>query len=454
MKPKWPRITWVSCSSTPEDAPRILGINPWIHDFAAFNLWSRPAGLLAVLDMFRTSGAHVALMDCLEQTWSDMDWPKTHATGKGHYPKTPIPKPPALARVPRRLSRYGHDPDIVHKALAALNPAPDLVLITTIMTYWYPGAAEAIAMARNLWPKAKIVLGGIYATLCPEHAATLDADLVLGGAFEKGDDWPTLWNLLGCSAPVLPEQSGFSLALNLYDDPKFSVILGSRGCPFKCAYCASRSLYNGFQQADPILVLAQVQREYARGVRDFAFYDDALLVEPKRWLWPLLEWFEGKGVRLHTPNAMHVRYLTPDVCGRLKRAGVHTIRLGLETTDFAHRLDRKLNEEQWQSGVQALREAGFGPGEVGAYILCGLPDQDLDGLRQTITMAKHSGIKPDLAHFTPIPSSPLFDRACEVSPFPLREEPMCQNNSIWPCVTGGFSWEAVEYWRKFIEGTA
>lgn len=29
----------------------------------------------------------------------------------------------------------------------------------------------------------------------------------------------------------------------------------------------------------------------------------------------------------------------------------------------------------------ALREAGFGPGEVGAYILCGLPDQNLDGLR-------------------------------------------------------------------------
>lgn len=29
-------------------------------------------------------------------------------------------------------------------------PCPDLVLITTIMTYWYPGAAEAIAMARNL----------------------------------------------------------------------------------------------------------------------------------------------------------------------------------------------------------------------------------------------------------------------------------------------------------------
>lgn len=101
-----------------------------------------------------------------------------------------------------------------------------------------------------------------------------------------------------------------------------------------------------------------------------------------------------------------------------------------------------------------MREAGFGPGEVGAYILCGLPDQNLDGLRQTITMAKQSGIKPDLAHFTPIPSSPLFDRACEVSPFPLREEPMCQNNSIWPCVNGGFSWEAVEYWRKFIEGTA
>ena len=53
MKPKWPGITWNSFSDASGDAPRILGINPWIYDFAAYNLWSRPAGLLAGLRMLR-----------------------------------------------------------------------------------------------------------------------------------------------------------------------------------------------------------------------------------------------------------------------------------------------------------------------------------------------------------------------------------------------------------------
>jgi hypothetical protein len=66
----------------------------------------------------------------------------------------------------------------------------------------------------------------------------------------------------------------------------------------------------------------------------------------------------------------------------------------------------------------------------------------------TIDQVKKWGLRPELAHYTPIPKSRLFDRACEVSPFPLATEPLTQNNSIWPCVPGGFSWEKVTWWKK------
>jgi len=451
MKPKWPRITWDSSSDGAGDAPRILGINPWIHDFAAFNLWARPGGLLSVLAMLRAGGAQVALMDCLDQTWSDVPWPKPRAWGHGHYPKEHIPKPFALRAVPRQFSRYGHSPSVVRDALRLLSPPPDLVLLTTSMTYWYPGAAEALAMARELWPGVPVVLGGIYATLCPEHAQGLGADAVLGGRLEDPLCWRGLWKLLGCSAPPLPAGSGLELALDLYAAPRFSVILGSRGCPFHCPYCASHTLHPAFRQAEGETVLSGVRAEFARGVRDFAFYDDALLVSPETWLWPLLEWLEGKGAQLHTPNAMHARFLTPESCRRLKRAGLSTVRLGLETVDFEHRLDAKLSLQEWEAGMAALREAGFGPGEVGAYILFGLPDQDPGVVQRAIIMAKSWGIRPELAHFTPIPSSRLFGRACEVSSYPLAKEPLCQNNSIWPCVSGGFSWEHVRFWRRLLD---
>ena len=451
MKPKWPEITWTSCSNGTGDAPRVLGINPWIHDFAAYGLWSRPAGLLAGLHMFRSAGAYVALMDCLDRTWSDVPWPKARPTGQGHYPKAPLPSPPVLASVARRFGRYGHDPEAVREALFRLDPQPDLVLVTTIMTYWYPGAVEAVRMVRDLWPDTPVVLGGIYATLCPEHAAGLGADLALGGRMEDPEIWARLWSLLDLDAPPLPVSAGLDMALDLYGDPGFSVVMGSRGCPFNCAYCASRSLYPGFRQASVDDLLASVQREYARGVRDFAFYDDALLISPEKWLWPLLDWFEGRPARLHTPNAMHVRYLTPEVCARLRRAGFKTIRLGLETEDFEHRRDTKLSREEWEAGIAALREAGFDEGDMGAYILFGLPDQDPSEVERTISLARAFGVRPELAHYTPIPSSPLFDRACEVSPWPLKSEPLCQNNSIWPCVEGGYSRDRALYWRGLLK---
>lgn len=452
MKPKWPRITWNSCSELNHNGPRILGINPWIHDFAAYGLWSRPAGLLTILNGLRLCGAQIALMDCLDQTWADIYWPKTRPTGQGPFLKTPIPKPLIFKNVPRLYSRYGHDPQVVRGALRALDPIPDLVLVTTIMTYWYPGALEAITMIRELWPQVPIILGGVYPTLCPEHARTLGADYVFAGRLEDQVNWEKLWQILKLSAPLLPRGAGLDLALDLYADPKFSIILGSRGCPFRCAYCASHSLYPSFRQVDWPSLLNIVQGEYARGVRDFVFYDDALLIQPETWLWPLLDWFEGKGVRLHTPNAMHARYLTPEVCHRFKRAGVHTIRLGLETEDFDHRVDSKLSREEWLSALASLAEAGFETHQVGAYILFGLPDQDLEIVKSTIVHVRAQGVRPELAYYTPIPTSPLFEQACQSSPWPLAAEPLSQNNAVWPCVPGGYTREKARYWRDFLVG--
>lgn len=230
------------------------------------------------------------------------------------------------------------------------------------------------------------------------------------------------------------------------------MILGSRGCPFKCEYCASRVLYPGFVQAGADALLESIGAEYDRGVRDFAFYDDALLVAPATWLQPLLDWFADRDARLHTPNAVHVRYLTPELCGRLRRAGVSTVRLGLETVDFGHRHDVKLSRELWERAITALHAAGFGPDSISAYILFGLPDQHDEAVRRTIELARSCGVLPQLAYYTPIPGSALFERACEVSPHPLREEPLTQNNSIWPCMPGGYSWREYTKWKRIVEG--
>lgn len=454
MRSAFPHIPWTGTESGQESGPRILGINPWIHDFAAFNVWSRPVGLLACLDMLRKAGASVALMDCLDPTWRETKWPNPGKYGTGRYPKEEIDTPEPLGFMDRRYSRYGLPRDMVREALKSIAPKPDAVMVTTIMTYWYPGALDILDICADIWPDVPRFLGGSYATLCTSHAEKHANAILQQGPLERPDNWSAFWETLDSTPPAIPENAGLSLALDLYAEPAYSVILGSRGCPFDCEYCASRALYPDFTQGEHKRIMAAIQSEYDRGVRDFAFYDDALLIKPERWLWPVLDSIVDRelDLRLHTPNAMHIRRLSSNVCRTLKRAGLHTVRLGLETTDFDNRNDVKLTREEWEGGARCLLEAGFDLDDIGVYILFGLPGQDLSNVETAVEHVRSFGFRPHLAHYTPIPGSPMFETACKASPYPLAHEPLFQNNSIWPCVPGGFNWDEAKRWKLLLQG--
>ncbi|MFP4084505.1 MAG: B12-binding domain-containing radical SAM protein [Desulfonatronovibrio sp.] len=440
MRQKKPSITWKPSGKSGN--PRVLGINPWVYDFAAYNVWSRPAGLLTCLDMFARSGSDTALLDLMDKELSLSGWPAAKDSGKGPYPKTALPKPLVLKDVPRKFSRYGLSRSSALSALSQLSPGPDLILITSLMTYWYPGVVSAIRLARNMFPRARICLGGIYATLCFEHAAGLGADLVVSGPLERPDNWSAVWGLLERTPPALPENSGLIVDTSYYHEPDFSVLMCSRGCPFNCPYCASSRLYPDFRQVDPEIIKAHIQKEHQRGIRDFCFYDDALLVNSEKILYPVLEYIIDNmpGLRLHAPNALHIRYLTPGTCALLKKAGLTTVRLGLETSDFAGRRDTKLSLKEWRDGIASLLQAGFAGEDIVVYVLAGLPDQTREEVDQTVQECIRTGIRPELNYYSPIPGTPLFARAREVSPYPL-EEPLFQNNSVWPCIENGFSWD-------------
>jgi radical SAM superfamily enzyme YgiQ (UPF0313 family) len=341
----------------------------------------------------------------------------------------------------------------VREALTDLDPPPDLVVITTLMTYWYPGARAASELVRTIWPDTPVVLGGVYATACPEHAESLDSfDLILSGPLEAEDNWRSLWRLLKSEPPALPEDAGLTFFRQGYPSPQYSFLLASRGCPLSCTYCASGILYPGLARRDPKNVIDEAARDWQRGARDFAFFDDALLLAPQLWLEELLACLPARlpGVRLHAPNALHVRALDSRTCQLLKAAGLSTIRLGLETANFASRPDSKLSREEWDAGLRNLFAAGFNRRQIGAYILFGLPGQDFNDVHQAAAFAWSYGIQPHVAEYSPIPGSGLFSEAERCSDYPLSEEPLFQNSSVWPCVPGGFSWSARQHLRSLL----
>jgi len=95
----------------------ILLINPWIYDFAAYDCWNKPIGLLYLASFLRMNGANVYFLDC---SWSLSSRyaagsltaiPKRKISGEGGYPKERIPKPIRLDISPRNYNRYGIKPE-------------------------------------------------------------------------------------------------------------------------------------------------------------------------------------------------------------------------------------------------------------------------------------------------------------------------------------------------------
>ena len=116
------------------------------------------------------------LIDCLT-----IDETRRKADGRAPFSRAKSAKPLAAGAPLKRFKRYGMSPDLVRSVLQRIEE-PDVVLITCIMTYWYPGAAEVVGIVREIFPRAKIVVGGLYPSLCYDHATThLGADLIVRG---------------------------------------------------------------------------------------------------------------------------------------------------------------------------------------------------------------------------------------------------------------------------------
>jgi len=150
--------------------PHLLLINPWIHDFAAYDFWAKPLGLLTLAAILRQAGVRVSYIDCLDRFHPKAP-PSDPAArhGRGPYRKTRLPNPSQFPDVARRFARYGVDPAWLREDLRTLG-RPDLILVTSSMTYWYTGVRETVASVKDVYPQVPLVLGGVYASLCPDHA--------------------------------------------------------------------------------------------------------------------------------------------------------------------------------------------------------------------------------------------------------------------------------------------
>jgi len=405
--------------------PRILLVNPPIYDFAAYDFWLRPYGLLRTAGKLK-SIANLHLFDFLYRrhpAFDPADKLKEDPWGRGEFPSEKIEKPAALKDIPRYFNRFGLPKQVFRDFLDQNGPF-DFALIQTSLTYWYPGVQEVIHALRQAHPKTKIILGGFYATCCPDHAAALEADLVI-----KNDDLAPLWELLAVTPPdqySLPFWEGYPV-------PDKGIMILTDGCPFKCSYCYQPLTGKPFRPRPLDECITDYDHLARLGIKNVAFYDDALLVNPNQTLIPFLDYViqNPSGINFHTPNALHARMLSPELAELMTKAGFKTFYLGFESSseDFQSATGGKIVSQELTDAVNALKNVGVSGEQTTAYALLGHPKSDLQEVEQSMHFAHSLGIRIMLADFSPIPGTPDGELCRQYTDL---DEPLNHNKTAFP----------------------
>jgi len=420
-----------------------LIINPWITDFKLYDEWMHPLGLYFLISLLKHNGWEIRYVDCLRLGAPVKK--KRHATGE--FISCPLPKPPAYKTIPRNYKRYGTTNELLARHIGSL-PRPSAVFVGSGMTYWLPGVADTVRLVRQTLPDTPIVIGGIGATLMPGYlqdaaaGVTLFTGGLLNGAVSlfdgaiRTDGWqPSLIAAFETTGP-LPH----------------GPVLSTLGCPLSCAYCASSILQPGCSVRDGAVVAQEVAGLARRhGVTDFAFYDDALLFQPRQRLFKLLDRLEveSPGLRFHTPNGLHLQWFTDPVARRMRRAGFETLRFGYETSAAAFRGSTctKATRTLTEAAMRTAQRAGFRPEQIGVYVMAGLQGQSPKQVDAEMTFISSLGVLVKPVFVSPVPGTPLFESYARQMP-KLCIGPYWHNDTFFITQLDGWGWSAADEVRQ------
>lgn len=147
------------------------------------------------------------------------------------------------------------DIDLEHNAVLDVSfnkindKKPDLIFITSIFTYWAKYVKEAVLFYKKLYPDVPIIVGGIYASLMPEHCLKFTGcdDIIVG---------------------QIPEAENIAPAYDLVD-VDYQIIHTTRGCIRRCKAC-------GVYDIEPIWSCKKsIKDEICK--KKIVFYDNNLL---------------------------------------------------------------------------------------------------------------------------------------------------------------------------------
>lgn len=190
--------------------------------------------------------------------------------------------------------------------------------------------------------------------------------------------------------------------------------------------------------------MEQITESYARGIRDFAFYDDALLFKYQDHMAIIVDRLRAGEIeaRFHTPNGLHARWITRDVARDLLRGGFQSLRFGFEsdTPEAQKSSGEKVTRAEMEECLVNLCEAGFRKEQIGVYLLVGLKGEPWGETvrRARWVQARNAMVLPNF--LSPVPHTRDYDALAERYPI-LTEDPRSHNDLFFALYSGTVDFE-------------
>ena len=190
-------------------------------------------------------------------------------------------------------------------------------------------------------------------------------------------------------------------------------LVTSRGCPFKCTFCAEPALHGAnMRYASVDSIIAHIEKLHHRyGLNVLTIYDDQLLIDVPRAkdLFKRLAKFK---LRIEMPNGVTAVFIDDELAMLMKEAGVDTIALAIESGSeyvLKNIINKPLRIPKLRRVMKSLRVANI---FVQGFFVIGMPGE-LDSHRQE-TLDLIRDIDLDWASFSvagPVRGSQLYEDA-------------------------------------------
>jgi radical SAM superfamily enzyme YgiQ (UPF0313 family) len=334
-------------------------------------------------------------------------------------------------------------PDTIVDRIAAANPD---VVGFSVMSNVQHMARDLSCRVRQRLDKTIICWGGAHASAMPEHSLSSGfVDVVFRHEAEysflefirlldQGKEYHGINGICFlkdgktiCNPQVprisnldsLPFPARDLLPMNRYATSswfsskvkKGTTIIGSRGCPYECTYCANKVCWGNRQyiRRDPVKIVDEMEvliKEY--GINGFQFSDECLTANRNhalRFCGELL----SRRIDVAWVCSSTVKNVDAEVLGQMKKAGCEFINYGIESGSPAIRekIKKRISDDEIYTAVNLAKKAGL---RVGCCFLLGCPGETLQTARQTIKMAQR--LAPDDVAFNivvPFPGTELFE---------------------------------------------